>query len=289
MTTQQQPPITTSAAHFASLHAPGNPLVLPNIWDLASLNTVLSLNTSSPETPSPVRAVATASYAIAATLGLADADLSSGANLIRIRQLAPHVRAAGLPLTVDIQDGYGNRLDEIVSAVVGAGAVGANVEDLRGDEEGEVLWSLQEQVERLKRVLKVAAENGCKDFVVNARCDVLTSAARAGAGDNAGDADEAALLREVVRRGKAYLEAGATTVFVWGGAGRGIRDHEIRTLVTEFEGRLAVKLADGESALSVQELADIGVARISVGPSLYFAATKAVREAAGRIVQGGRL
>ncbi|KAI0419609.1 phosphoenolpyruvate phosphomutase-domain-containing protein [Xylaria grammica] len=280
----QQPPTAASAAHFASLHVPGNPLVLPNIWDLSSLNTVLSLNASSHETPPPVAAVATASYAIAATLGLADADLSSGANLIRIRQLAPRVRAAGLPLTVDIQDGYGDRLGEIVGAVVGAGAVGANVEDLRGD--GEALWSLEEQVRRLKRVLEVAAENGCKGFVVNARCDVFNLAWSKG--DESGGGDEA-LLREVIRRGKAYLEAGATTVFVWGGAGRGVRDHEIRTLVEEFGGRLAVKLGEGENALSVRELTDIGVARISVGPSLYLAGNKAVREVAGRIVQGGRL
>ncbi|KAI0538406.1 phosphoenolpyruvate phosphomutase-domain-containing protein [Xylaria digitata] len=285
----QQPPTTTSATHFALLHVPGNPLVLPNIWDLASLNTVLSLNPSSPGAPSPVKAVATASYAIAETLGLADADLSLGANLIRIRQLAPRVRSAGLPFTVDIQDGYGDRLDEVVAAVVGAGAVGANVEDLRGEGEGDVLWSLEEQVGRLKRVLQVAAENGCEHFVLNARCDVLSPASRAAARKDGDADDDEALLREVVRRGKAYLEAGATTVFVWGGATRGVRDHEVRTLVREFGGRLAVKLSDVGNALSVRELADIGVARISVGPSLFLAGNKAVKEAAGRIVQGGRL
>ncbi|KAI0487779.1 phosphoenolpyruvate phosphomutase-domain-containing protein [Xylaria cf. heliscus] len=281
----QQPPATTSAAHFAALHAPGNPLVVPNIWDLASLKSVLSLNSSSSSSsstsPLPVKAIATASYAIAESLGLADADLSAGANLIRISQLAPRVRAAGLPLTVDIQDGYGARLDDVVAGVVRAGAAGANVEDLRDDGK---LWDCGEQVERLKRVIRVAAENGCHGFVVNARCDVLCPwSPRDG---RPGEEDR--LLAEAVRRGKAYLEAGATTVFVWGGP-RGLRDEEIRTLVREFGGRLAVKLAVGEKGLTVRELADMGVARISVGPMLFLAAGRTVREGAERIVGGGRL
>lgn len=178
-----------------------------------------------------------------------------------------------------------------MSVVVRAGAVGANVEDLkecvRGEEER--LWSLEEQVRRLKRVVKVAEENGCPDFVVNARCDVLNLAFRKGVAESGDAGEQGTLLHEVVARGKAYLDAGATTVFVWGGSGRGLRDHEIRTLVSEFGGRLAVKLSSGENALSVAELADMGVARISVGPSLYLAGNKTVREEAERIVGGGRL
>ncbi|KAI0190410.1 phosphoenolpyruvate phosphomutase-domain-containing protein [Xylaria flabelliformis] len=276
----QQSPATSAAAHFAALHEPGNPLVIPNIWDLSSLKTVLSLNSSS-SSSQPVKAIATASYAIAETLGLADAELSFGANLIRINQLAPRVRAAGLPLTVDIQDAYGDRLDEVVAAVVKAGAVGANVEDMKED---GTLWSCEEYVERIQRVIRVAAENGCEGFVVNARCDVLSPASKR----QGTEGEEEGLLDETVRRGKRYLDAGATTVFVWGGP-RGLRDAEVRTLAREFGGRLAVKLAVGENALSVKELADIGVARISVGPSLYQAAVKTVREAAERIVGGGRL
>jgi len=273
--------------------------VIPNIWDLSSLNTVLSLNTpSSPSSPNhaPVKAIATASFAIAASLGLTDDQLSLGANLIRISSLAPHVRKAGLPLTVDIQDAYGEKLEDVVAAVVRTGAVGANVEDLRGDvdesgkgEEGStsLLWSLEEQVTRIRRVLEVAAENGCPDFVVNARCDVMTPASHPSQFHS--EVDDTALLNETIRRGKAYLSAGATTVFVWGGPSRGLRDHEIRTLVQEFGGRLAVKLGSGKDVLSVKQLAEMGVARISVGPELYRAALRAVREAAEGIVNGGNL
>ncbi|KAK5626639.1 hypothetical protein RRF57_002354 [Xylaria bambusicola] len=270
---------TTTAAHFASFHKPGDPLVIPNIWDLSSLNTVLSLNISLGTALTPVRAVATASYAIAATL-------------IRIHQLAPRVRAAGLPLTVDIQDAYGDRLEDVVGAVVEAGAVGANVEDIKDEKdakEGEdLLYSLEEQVKRLKRVLKVAADNGCPGFVVNARCDVMSPASRRGAKDE-DVAEQERLLRETIRRGKAYLAAGATTVFVWGGPQRGLREREVRVLADAFGGRLAVKLGAGEDALSVKELADMGVARISVGPSLYQAGNKTIRDTAERIVGGGRL
>ncbi|KAI3318825.1 Phosphoenolpyruvate/pyruvate domain-containing protein [Xylariaceae sp. AK1471] len=312
-------PSTTSAAYFASLHIPGNPIVIPNIWDISSLNTILSLNAPSPSSSSsssppnsspPIKAIATASYAIASSLNLADSDLSLGANLIRIRQLAPYVRKAGLPLTVDIQDGYGERLDEVVRAVVEAGAVGANVEDLKDAGNGDLLWTLDEQVERLRRVMKIARESGCEGFVLNARCDVLNPASRpprshssahsqiksSSQGDAVDDGDgddDKRLLNETIKRGKGYLEAGATTVFVWGGPTRGLRDHEIRILIKEFGGRLAVKLGgDGNgdgTALSVAELATMGVARITVGPSLYLAACRAVREGAERIVGGGRL
>ncbi|KAI0437880.1 phosphoenolpyruvate phosphomutase-domain-containing protein [Xylaria telfairii] len=272
-------PATTSAAHLAALHAPGNPLVVPNIWDLASLNSILALN--SPSAPHTIQAIATASYAIASSLGLADAALSRGGNLIRISQLAPRVRAAGVPLTVDIQDGYGARLSDVVAAVVRAGAVGANVEDTRED---GTPWGCEEQVLRIQRVISVAAANGSDGFVVNARCDVLCPMTKR----DGSEGEEERLLEETVRRGKRYLEAGATTVFVWGGA-RGLRDAEVRTLVRELGGRLAVKLATGPDKLSVKELADMGVARISVGPSLYLAANKTVRDAAERIVGGGRL
>ncbi|KAH8159215.1 hypothetical protein CIB48_g9032 [Xylaria polymorpha] len=255
------PPATTSAAHFAALHVPGNPLVLPNIWDLASLNSVLSLNPPS-SSPHTVKAIATASYAIAESLGIPDASLSRGANLIRIAQLAPRVRAAGLPLTVDIQDGYGPRLEDVVAAIVKAGAVGANVEDTRED---GTMWGCEEQVLRIQRVIQVAAENGCEGFVVNARCDLLCAQSKR----DGSHGEEARLLEETVRRGK--------------------RDAEVRTLVRGLEGRLAVKLAPGADTLSVEELADMGVARISVGPSLYLAANKTVRDAAERIVGWGEV
>ncbi|KAI0190844.1 phosphoenolpyruvate phosphomutase-domain-containing protein [Astrocystis sublimbata] len=279
-----QQPAPTSAAHFAALHIPGKPLVVPNIWDLSSLKTVLSINSSS-----PIKAIATASYAIAASLGLPDASLSFGANLIRVSTLAPTIRAASLPLTVDIQDGYGPRLDDVIAAFVRVGAVGVNLEDMRDDNS---LYGIEEMDARIRRVKEVAEEYGCDGFVVNARCDCLGPGmlrGSAGGTREEMEEEEERLLQETVERGKRYLDAGATTVFVWGGSARGLRDREVRTLVKAFDGRLAVKLSGKQDALSVTDLKDMGVARISVGPELYTAAMGTVGERAERIVGGGRL
>lgn len=102
-------------------------------------------------------------------------------------------------------------------------------------------------------------------MVVNARCDILI---------HAGGIDE------VVSRGKRYLEAGATTVFVWA-AGRGISTGGVKHLVKVFDGRLSVFLK--QDGLSFQQLAHIGVARISVGPRLMSAGLAAYRNAAEAI------
>src|SRR5690606_15866963 len=97
-----------------------------------------------------------------------------------------------------------------------------------------------------------------------------------------------AVMAEAVRRGKAYLEAGATTVFFWGGA-RGLRTSEVETLVRELGGRVAVKMRAMEGDMSARELAEVGVARISVGPELYRLGLKAVRDGTERLLAGGKL
>ena len=102
-------------------------------------------------------------------------------------------------------------------------------------------------------------------MVVNARCDVLI---------HAGGTDE------VVSGGKRYLEAGATTVFVWA-VGRGISTGGVKHLVKVFDGRLSVLLK--QDGLSFQQLAHIGVARISLGPRLMSAGLAAYRNAAEAI------
>jgi 2-methylisocitrate lyase-like PEP mutase family enzyme len=268
------------ARTLKSLHIPSKPIVFANIWDLASANAVLSLNSA---TDKPVKAVATASWAIAATLGVQDQELTLDQNLDAIRKIAPAVTKAGLPLSVDLQDGYGSRIEEVVAAAVKAGAHGANIEDSipsAGYDKGinGSLYSLEKQVQRLKSALKAAADAGCPDFTLNARTDVFIL------GDSA-DLDDETRLREAVKRGKAYLEAGATTVFVWGLPPRGLRDAEIQTLVKEFDGRLAVIL----SGKSAADMAKMGVARISVGPILFLGAMETVKKSALAILQGGEL
>lgn len=271
------------AKTLKNLHVPSNPVIFPNIWDLASLNAVLSLNTS---TSKPVKAVATASWALAASLGIQDEELTLEQNLDAIRKVAPAAARAGIPLSVDLQDGYGPRIEEVVIQAVKAGAHGANIEDSipsagLGKGIAGSLYPLDEQVRRLKAALKAAADAGCPDFALNARTDVFALGA-------APDLDDETRMREAVRRGKAYLDAGATTVFVWG-MKRGLRDAEVETLVRELGGRVAVKLGNGEGALTTADLGKIGVARVSVGPSLFLIAMEAHKKAALRILQGGDL
>lgn len=281
------------AESLKRLHQPSKPIVLPNIWDIPSLKALLSLNdVAATDDPAsrPVKAVATASYAVAESLGVKDEDLTFEQNFAAIERIAPLVRAVNLPLTVDLQDGYGARIEEAVAAAVRLGAAGANIEDSipsAGFDNGidGSLYGLEEQLDRLTRVFSAARAAGCPDFVLNARCDVFRL-------EPACAGDDPAVLKEAVRRGRAYLNAGATTVFYWGGGGvkgRGLRTSEVETLVRDLDGRVAVKLGEKADSLTVSDLAKFGVARISVGPSLYAKAMAAVKVWASNILTGGGL
>ncbi|KAM0381287.1 hypothetical protein ACHAO7_002842 [Fusarium culmorum] len=264
------------AKQLKALHKPSTPIIFPNVWDVASFNTVKSLNTA---TSKPVRALATASWAVAAIYGIQDEELTLEQNLEAIAKIGPLAKEAGIPLSADLQDGYGSQIVSVIKRAVEAGVVGANIEDVRPEDNS--FYSIEEQVSRLKTVLQTAAEAGCADFVLNARCDMFHIDL---------GLSEAEVIKEAVARGKAYLEAGATTVFYWGGSGRGLRTSWVETLVKELDGRVAVKLAHKtEDALSTKDLAKIGVARISVGPSLFLLAQEATKRAAERILAGGNL
>ncbi|KAL7896702.1 phosphoenolpyruvate phosphomutase domain-containing protein [Trichoderma sp. SZMC 28014] len=272
------------AQTLKTLHNPGSPLVLSNVWDAASLNAIVSLNS---ESSKPVKALATASFAIAATLGIKDEELSMIQNLELISKVAPLAGQAGLPLSVDIQDGYGDLITAVVTAVVEYGAAGANIEDSipsAGFDKGisGSLYTLEDQVERLKQALDAAQKAGVPDFVLNARCDVFRLLPTSGL-------TYEIRLAEAIKRGKAFLEAGATTVFYWGGAGQGLASETVKTLVKELDGKVAVVMSGAPGSLTTAELAEIGVSRISVGPGLYHAAMNAVKTVASRMFSGGGL
>jgi 2-methylisocitrate lyase-like PEP mutase family enzyme len=237
----------TSAA-LKALHTPGTPLLLTNVWDTISARAIAPI-------PS-CKALATASYAIAIAANTTDETLTSSQNLHAIREIAKIAHENAKPLTADIQDGYGERLEEVIGALLDLGVAGCNLEDYDGAERR--MYSEDEAAARVERTMAVARKRGEADFVVNARCDSL---------HHGGD------LAEVIRRGQAYLAAGATTVFVWGGK-RGVSEEEVRKLVEAFQGRLSVKL-DFEG-LTVKQLAEIGVARVSVGPSMQTRMMKAL-------------
>ncbi|KAK3357913.1 phosphoenolpyruvate phosphomutase-domain-containing protein, partial [Lasiosphaeria hispida] len=262
-TTKMPHPLAPLATSFKSLHSPG-PILLPNVYDATSARLVAAL----PST----KALATASYALALAGGTTDAELTLDLHLSLLPPIGAVARGAGLPLTVDLQDGYGERLEEAIKGVLSQeiGAVGINLEDSTA---GGKLLDVDTAAERIKRALEIAKGEGVGDFVVNARSDAHFVG---------GTVDEA------IERGKRYLEAGATTVYILAPPGQLMGEGDVVKIVQELGGK--VNLAprwvkpDGgkiEGGLTSRDLVRLGVARISVGPSLYFAAAKALKDAAG--------
>ena len=254
------------AKTLKALHEPGNPLIVANVWDAISAKTVAQL----PST----KALATASFAIAAAAGLDDKDLTLDVNIRAIRAIAGVAKEFNKPLTADLQDGFGDQLEEAIREVIRAGAVGINLEDF-GRELGEKgdLYPVEVAQERIRRALKIANEEGVPDFVINARTDALL------VGKD---------INEAIVRGKAYLEAGASNIFIWGGRERGgTTREEVEKASKALGGRLnviLVKIMPG--GLKVGDLRKIGVARISVGPQLMLLTQAAVAKEATGISEG---
>lgn len=272
--------LRSTALHFRALHVPGRPLRLPNVYDAASARLVGSAP--------GVAALATASYAVAASLGVDDDALDLDAHLAALAPIAAVAREKGMPLTVDLQDGYGDRIEDAVRAVVAMGAVGINLEDSgRTFEGGRVdgkagvrLIGADEAVERIKRARKAAEEAGLPEFVVNARSDGMI---------------RGRTLAEAVERGRRYVtEGGALTAYVLGGGkdGKEKTKDEVRAMVKGLDGMVNVGLRipkPGQGAdenLTADELAELGVARISVGPQLYLAAAAAIQYATNKVLGG---
>jgi 2-methylisocitrate lyase-like PEP mutase family enzyme len=135
------------------------------------------------------------------------------------------------------------------------------------------MHSIEKASDRVRQAKEMAARNGIPDFVVNARTDVLL---------------HGGTLDDVIERGKAYLAAGAFSVFVWGGTARGgLSREEVKLLTKAFHGRLKVMMTMTANGLSVQEVAQIGVSRCSIGPFLQFAAKDSVTEAAAGYLRTG--
>lgn len=251
------------ALRLRALCKPGTPLVLTNVYDAATASIAASHHST--------KALATASYAVALVNGKQDAELDLETNLAGIRTVAAVAAKHDLPLTADLQDGYTDVADSIKRCIE-AGAVGCNLEDI--DTKANELRSPEEHVSRIKTALHAAQQAGVPDFVVNARTDVLAFG---------GSVDDA------IARGRAYLGAGATTVYIWGGAkGRGVSRDEVERLVEGLGGMINVKMNLRPGYLNAEDLARLGVARISVGPEMYLKAMQGFRDALDVVTTGGR-
>ncbi|MDX6716552.1 MAG: hypothetical protein QOH30_3110 [Baekduia sp.] len=245
------------ADELRRLHADPAILVLVNVWDAASARTVASLP--------GCRAIATASWAIAAARGLADGEAIGREGMLEaVRCVADSV---ALPVTADLEGGYGQTpadVGETIARAIAAGAVGCNLED--GVRDGALLRDAEDAAARVAAARARADAEGVP-VVINARTDVYLRGA---------DDPEAAILR-----GQAYARAGADCIFV-----PGVRDRAtIGELVAGIDAPVSILAVPG--APSVSELQELGVARVSFGPGPMGVALAALARTASDLMEGG--
>jgi 2-methylisocitrate lyase-like PEP mutase family enzyme len=214
------------------LHTGPRPLVLPNAWDVASARLVVKAGF-------PV--VATSSGAVAATLGYEDNDSMPVGEAFGV--IARITRSVPVPVTADVEAGYGLSPEQLVERLLEAGAVGCNLEDT-DHHGGGALVDAGEHAERLRAVRQAEAGAGV-ELVLNARIDVLRQ-----------EGDRRELFEEAVRRARLYLGAGADCVFPI----RLAEDELIDEFVRRVEGPVNVVAA---GAPPLARLAQLGVRRVS--------------------------
>jgi 2-methylisocitrate lyase-like PEP mutase family enzyme len=225
-----------------SLHVPSRPLLLPNAWDAATARAVVTAGF-------PV--VATTSAGITAALGYQDRERAPREEMLRAAGRI--VSSVDVPVTVDLEAGYGLEPAELVAALLRISAAGCNLEDT--DHSSESLRDSDQQADWLSRV-REAANDQDYGLVINARVDVFLHSV-----DKQPQAD---LLEEALRRARAYLEAGADCVYPIT-----LRERDVLASFVADVGGSPVNILATPRAPGIADLAELGVARISWAGSLY--------------------
>jgi 2-methylisocitrate lyase-like PEP mutase family enzyme len=240
---------TDKANRFIELHRRGDPLLMPNAWDLGSAAVLASLG---------FEALATTSSGHAATLGRRDGAVARDEAVAHASALA---RGSDLPVSADLENAFADDpagVAETIGLAVGAGLAGCSVEDYSGGEDARI-YDLDLARERVAAAAE-AAHAGPVKLVLTARAENLIR----GRDD----------LTDTIARLQSYEEAGADVLFA-----PGLKTPEdIRRVVESVERPVSVLAVSG--APTVAELASLGVARISVGGAFAFAALAALCDAA---------
>ena len=243
------------AEQFRALHIPGKPLVLFNIWDAGGAKAVAA---------GGAKAIATGSWSVANANGFADGERIPLALVIdNLRRI---VGATDLPVTIDLESGYGDA-PEIVGKTIGlaidAGAVGCNLED--SFPANGKLRETADQANRI-RCSQETADTANIAFFINARTDVFFQ--------RPPEQHNETMVVEALERARAYAEAGANGLFA-----PGLADI---TLIGRLAERSPVPLniMVGDGTPPLRKLAEHGVARVSHGPRPCLLAMKALEEAA---------
>ncbi|MFL0805137.1 MAG: isocitrate lyase/phosphoenolpyruvate mutase family protein [Agarilytica sp.] len=231
------------AEALLSLHTNGKLLVLPNIWNPIGARILESKN---------FPAVATASAAVAASLGYADGEKIKRSTLIDI--ITRIAQCVDVPVTVDIESGYGatiSALEETILQVIESGVVGINIEDSL--QEGGALRSAGEQCERIALVRNIADTKGIP-LVINARIDsFLTNSLKT----------KEEQMEDAVLRAVSYSKAGADCLYPIGPGDK-------ETLLA-LRGRISspINALASAAAAPLSVLHEVGINRVSFGPFIF--------------------
>jgi 2-methylisocitrate lyase-like PEP mutase family enzyme len=237
--------LAAQAQQLRGLHVPGSPLLLVNAWDPPSARRLAH---------DGYPAIATTSAGVAEALGYEDGNVTPPDEMLAA--VARIAEVVDVPVTADLEAGYGLEPAALVDGLLAAGAVGLNFED--SDHEAGGLTDAERQAERLAAIKQAGRDAGV-DVVLNARLDVFL---------HDGELDEA------VRRGRLYAQAGADCVYPIGVRGR----DAIGRLVEEVGAPLNVLVMP--AGLTLAELAELGVARASFGSGLMHVAMDAAAQQA---------
>ncbi len=246
---------------FLKLHSGGRILVLPNAWDVVSARILEDLG---------YPAIATTSAGVAAVLGYPDGQhVHRDEMLESVQRIA---RAVHVPLTADMESGYGDSPEEVAetaTAVLQAGAVGMNLEDVVDEAENSQV-ELPLQVEKIKAIRGASTSFGVH-LVLNARTDIYLN--------HIGDPETA--YERTVARLNAYRHGGADCLFA-----PGVGDQEIiAKVVAEVDGPLNILISPGCPTL--KELQRIGVARATTGSSAMRATLGLLRRIGKELMDSG--
>ena len=250
---------------FLKYHHDKEILVLLNSWDIGSSKLIEACG---------YKAVATTSMGIAASLGYPDCEVIQLPEMIEV--ITGIINAVEVPVTVDIEAGYGNNLNEIIDSakkIIATGIVGINIEDSI-----DLNPVLIDEMEFCERISAIRALSDSIDFhlVINARTDSFYT--------STGLTQEK--LSESIRRGNKYREAGADCIFVqpvW-------EKETIATLVKEINAPiniLANPTIGAGVTPSISELQDLGVARVSLGSGLMKATLALIKKVANELSEKG--
>lgn len=244
------------ARRFLELHQRGNPLLLPNAWDVGSARLFKSLG---------VAALATTSSGHAASLGRRDGEVTRDEAIAHAAELT---EATGLPVTGDFEDCFAREpagVAETVRRAIDAGIAGCSVEDYTRDD-ADPIYELGPATERVAAAAEAVRASGAP-FVLTGRCDNHLR--------DRGDLDD------TIARLRSYQEAGADVLYAPGLK----RIEELRTVIASVDRPVNVLFVPG--APPVAELAAAGAARISVGGGFAFLAYGAAVRAARELLESG--